>query len=131
MNRSRISIAGYVLAVFLSGIVVGGFGERLFMARSVGATGRMPRNPDEFRKAYVEDIRTRLHLDEPQLTKLHSILDETRESYKAFKEQHKPEMKAIHDTQVAKINAILNETQRVEYERFRAEREKPQQEKKN
>jgi len=131
MNRSKFSIAAYVLAVFLSGIVVGGFGQRLYMARSVGATGRMPRNPEEFRKAYVDDMRSRLRLDEPQLARLHTILDETRESYKAFKEQHKPEMKAIHDTQVAKINAILNDSQRAEYGRFRAEREKLMQERKN
>ena len=40
-------------------------------------------------------------------------------------------MKAIHDTQVARINEILDANQRVEYERFRAERDKSKQEKKN
>ena len=131
MNRSRLSVAAYMLAVFIGGVVVGGFGQRLYTAKAVNAIVRSPRNADEFRKIYVEDMRARLKLDEPQLQKLNVILDETRDRYKAFRDQHKDEMKVIHDTQVARINEILDPNQRVEYERFRAERDKSKQEKKN
>ena len=131
MNRSRLVVAAYMLAVFLGGIVVGSFGQRLYSTRVVGATTHSARNADEFRKAYVADLRSRLQLDDQQVQKLNGILDDTRDRFKAFREEHKDEMKAIHDTQVAKINEILDANQRVEYERFRAERDKLKQEKKN
>jgi len=131
MNRSRLGVAAYMLAVFLGGIVVGSFGQRLYSTRVVGATTRSLRGADEFRKAYVEELHTRLRLNDQQVQKLNVILDETRDKFKVFREQHKEEMKAIHDTQVAKINEILDEGQRVEYERFRVERDKLKQEKKN
>jgi uncharacterized protein YeaO (DUF488 family) len=131
MNRSRLVVAAYMLAVFLGGIIVGAFGQRLYTVKTVGATARSPRNADEFRRSYVAEMRGRLELDDQQVQKLNVILDETRDRFKAFKEQHKDEMKAIHDTQIARINEILNANQRAEYERFRAERDKWKQEKKN
>ncbi len=131
MNRSRLTVAGYMLAVFIGGIIVGSFGQRLYTVRAVGATVHAPRNADEFRRTYVADMKARLKLDDRQTEKLNFILDETRDRFKAFKDQHKDEMKAIHDTQVARINEILDANQRAEYERFRAERDKWKQEKKN
>jgi hypothetical protein len=131
MNRSRLTVAAYMLAVFLGGVIVGSFGQRLYTVKAVGASVRSPRNADEFRKSYVSDMRARLKLDDQQVLKLNAILDETRDRFKAFKDQHKDEMKAIHDTQVARINDILDASQRAEYDRFRAERDKGKQEKKN
>ena len=123
MNRSSLTIALYMAAMFASGAVVGGFGHRLYTASTVTATvGR--RGPEEFRRAYVHEMQTRLGLDQSQVGKLNAILDETHAKFHAFHEKHKAETDEIRDAQTEHISDILTEPQRAEFERFRAEREK-------
>ena len=131
MTTSRISVAASLLAVFLGGVVVGGFGQRLYMTKTVAATVAGPRNADEWRREYVETLRSRLHLNEQQVGKLNVILDDTRDRFKAFRERHKDETKAIHEAQVTSINEILDANQRIEYDRFREERDRLKQAGKN
>lgn len=126
MRRSGFSTAIYVLLVFLSGAVVGGFAHRLYMMNSVkAAEATMPKkpSPEEWRRQYVDEMRTRLSLDAAQLVKLEEILNSTRQRYRELHEKSRPEMKVIKDAHVASVNAILTESQRPEYEKLRAERE--------
>ena len=74
-------------------------------------------------KAYLDEMSKRLSLSQPQKEKLNEILDDTRAKYREVRERHKPEMKAIQDEQVEKVNAMLSEAQRAEYAKMRAERE--------
>ncbi len=124
MTRSKLAIALYLLLVFVSGVVVGVLGHRLYTASSVIATRQNPRTPEEYRQKYLAEMRTRLKLDEAQVKQLNTILDNTRDQFRDFREKHKSEFKAIQDGQVAKINALLNDTQRAEYERMRQERDR-------
>ena len=124
MNRFSVTVGIYMLAVFLSGVVVGGFGHRLYTAKSVSATAPSRPDPEEYRRRYITELKARLDLNDEQLRQVNGILDQTRERFKQLREKHRPEMKAIHDGQVSQINSILTEPQRVEYEKFRAEREK-------
>lgn len=123
MKPSSLSAALYVALVFASGVVVGAFGHRLLFVNSVNSSNRPP-NPEEWRRKYNEEIRTRLSLSPEQFTKLQAILDETRQRFRDLRERSKPQMKAIQDEQVQKINAILDERQRAEYTKFREERER-------
>ena len=126
MRRSGFSTARYVLLVFLSGAVVGGFAHRLYMMNSVkAAEAIVPRrpSPEEWRRQYVDEMRTRLSLDGAQLAKLEEILNSTRQRFRELREKSRPEMKVIQDAQVASINAILTESQRPEYEKLRVDRE--------
>jgi hypothetical protein len=139
MKRTTLSTVLYVLLVFLSGGVVGAFATRLYMLNPVAASP----NPDQWRKDYLDKMHSRLSLSGDQMTKLGGILDATRVRGKALKaksekeafDRSRPEMKVIQDEQVQKINEMLSETQRVEYEKFRAEmraeREKRRQQQKN
>ena len=141
MKRTTLSTVLYVLLVFLSGGVVGAFATRLYILNSV-MSAPAP-NPDQWRKDYLDKMHSRLSLSGEQMTKLGGILDATRVRGKALKaksekeafERSRPEMKAIQDEQVQKINEMLSETQRVDYEKFRAEmraeREKRRQQQKN
>lgn len=124
MTRSKFAIALYLLLVFLSGAVVGVLGHRLYTATSVIATRPTSRTPDEYRQKYLAEMRTRLKLDDSQVQQLNAILDNTRDQFRDFRERHKTELKSIQDDQVAKINALLTEAQRSQYERMRAERER-------
>ena len=115
MPRSRFSLLAYLLLVFLSGVVVGAVGHRLYTAREVRAV-RRPASPDEYRRRYMEDMRTRLTLTEEQVRKVDAILDETRDRFRA-------EFKTIQDDQRQKIDAVLTPEQSAEYDKMQKERE--------
>ena len=127
MKRSHFSIALYMLAVFVSGALVGAFGHRLYTVRSVEAVSDRPRTPSEFRQRYLNEMKTRLSLNDTQTAQLSSILDQTRERFKAFNEKHKAEMSEIHETQVRDIRAMLKPEQQTPYEEYRKERERKRQ----
>src|ERR1041384_7570581 len=125
-SRPLFSTPLYLALVFLSGILVGGFGVRLYTLSPVSASVN-PRSPEEFKRRYIEEMRARLHLSDQQVKQLGPILDETRKRYREFHEHYRPELKAIQDQQVAKIRSILTETQQPEYNRILEEREKQRQ----
>ena len=127
MKRSQLSIILSMFAVFGSGIVVGAYGYHSYTAKTVSATAKAPANPEEWRRRYVDEIRTRVKLDESQVGSLNTILDETRARFKDAKERHKLEQKAetdrIRAEQNDKIRSLLSATQMPEFDRFREERE--------
>jgi len=112
--------------VFLSGILVGGFGVRLYTLSPVSASVN-PRSPEEFKRRYIDEMHARLHLSDQQVKQLGPILDETRQRYREFHERYKPELKAIQNQQVGKIRSILTEGQQPEYSKMLEEREKQRQ----
>jgi hypothetical protein len=122
MKRSNLVLAGYLLAVFLSGGVVGYLTHFLHTRQSVNDKAA-PRNPEDYRHKYVEEMRTRLSLQEEQVQQLNAVLDSTRLRYREFRERHRPEINAIQEEQVSKIRSLLTEPQRLEYEKMRAERD--------
>ena len=126
MKRSSLSTGVYLLLVFLSGIVVGVFANRLYVMNSVSANAN-PKSPEEWRRKYVAEMRSRLRLSDQQVAQLEPILDETRQRFHDAHERAKPELKAIQDEQVQKIRSILKDDQKAEYEKMRAEREKRRQ----
>jgi hypothetical protein len=117
-------VAAYLLLTFASGAAVGGFGFWLYSTRSVDAGGPRRPSPEEYRARYLEEYRSRLQLSDEQVQKLAAILDATRVLFQQVSAKHRPEYEAIHQHQVEQVRAILNEQQRVEYEKVRAEREK-------
>lgn len=122
MKLSRGGVALYVALIFFSGLVLGALGHRLYTVNSVGADSR--RSPDEWRKRYTSEMQSRLHLSAQQVGQLNTILDETRTAFHQAREKMRPEMESIREMQFAKIRAILDNSQKAEYEKMRAEREK-------
>ncbi|MGH9658952.1 MAG: hypothetical protein ACRD96_10445, partial [Bryobacteraceae bacterium] len=96
----------WVLLVFVSGAVVGGFGHRVYSntVKAAVATPDRP-SPEEWRRRYVEEIRTRLTLDEKQVVRLQEVLDATRQGHREIERRTRPEYKAIQEEQVSRINA--------------------------
>jgi len=121
MRRSNLATLLYLGLVFLSGAVVGGFAVRLYTARTVSATQNGPRNRAEIRKQYVEEMRSRLHLNDAQITSLNQIMDDTGQQ---MHQMHK----SIEDQHVNKVIALLDDSQKAEYGKMREEREKRRQE---
>ena len=103
MRRSNLATLVYLLLVFVSGAVVGGFANRLYMMNTVKADSAATRSRADFRKQYVQEMRTRLHLTDPQVAELQQIMDTTGQH---FHDLHK----SIEDEHVRKVVAILDES---------------------
>lgn len=121
MTFSRWKIAMYVGLVFVSGALLGAFSHRLYTVSGVSANA--PRNPEEFRRRYMEEMKTRLKLTPDQVTQLSAILDETRSRVRSTRESIEPEIRKIRDEQQEKVHHILSTDQRPEYDQMRKERE--------
>jgi Spy/CpxP family protein refolding chaperone len=121
MTLSRWKIALYVGLVFVSGALLGAFSHRLYTVSGVSANA--PRNPEEFRRRYMEEMKSRLKLTADQVTKLSVILDETRARVRSTRESIEPEIRKIRDEQQEKVHQILSSDQRPEYDKMRQERE--------
>jgi len=124
MNFSRKSIALYVGLVFLSGGVLGVFGDRLYTVTTVTKAKNAKLTPEEFRHGYIGFMQKRLSLTEPQVTKLGLIFDETRARMNEIHERAIPEQQEIQKAQTEKIREMLTPAQQTEFEVVRKEREK-------
>jgi Spy/CpxP family protein refolding chaperone len=124
MNFSRKSIALYVGLVFVSGGVLGVFGDRLYTVTTVTKAKNAKPSPEEFRRGYIGFMQRRLTLTEQQVTQLGLILDETRARMNEVHERTLPERQEITKDQTEKIRALLTPAQQSEFEVMRKEREK-------
>lgn len=122
MKRSNFTIAFYLLLVFAGGVAVGGFGHRLYTVKAVSATTNR-KTPDDYRRAYMTEMKQRLRLSDAQAVSVETVLDATRDEYRAFRERTKPEMEKIQANQTTGIRGILSDEQMREYDKMRAERE--------
>jgi hypothetical protein len=129
MANTKVSAFLSLLLVFVSGIVVGGAGYRVYNTK-VAATAKPPEkrlSPEEFQKRAVDDMAKECHLDPQQITELRQIYGETRvafdEKRAEFNNQLHSAGQAIHDQQVEKIKKMLRPDQIPLYDALRARRE--------
>jgi hypothetical protein len=124
MKRSNTSTWIYLLLVFLSGAALGVFSDHLYTTKTVLAkTVAAKSDPNEFRRKYVDEMRTRLKLDSKQIATLNEILDETEVQVRDVHQKYRPEMTSIHNAQVDRVKGILSDGQQTEYQKMLNERE--------
>jgi hypothetical protein len=123
MKRSQLAVAVYAVVTFAAGALVGVAGYRLYTSTAVDAKS-VRRPPEDYRKKYVAEMRSRLKLSERQVAQLDVILDTTRDRFRQLRDKERPEMKAIQDEQTTRIRAMLDPAQQAEYDKMRLEREK-------
>lgn len=123
MKRSSFQIGLSLLAVFLSGIFVGGLSHRAYSVKANVRATAGPCTPDDYRKRHIDEMRTRLSLDAEQLSSIHAILDETKQRFHNAHSKIRPEMNAIRQDEVSRIKALLREPQKPEYDKLLTERE--------
>src|SRR5579872_4296848 len=123
MLRSKWSAAFYLVLVFLSGALVGGFAYRLYSATTVTAGAARRADPVEWRKRYMDEMRTRVHTDADQEAQINQILDETGANFGMIREREKKEYQDEQNRQIAKIFELLRPEQRPLYAQLRSERE--------
>ena len=123
MLRSKINTVLYLSLVFGSGALVGVISHRLYETTTVNANTVPPRSMDEFRKRYFEQMR-KWGVNDQQLDRIREILDDAKDKYDAVHAKEKPMRDQIQKEQIEAVRATLTDTQRVEYDKWRAERER-------
>jgi len=123
MLRSRWSAALYLVLVFLSGALLGGLAYRLYAVNTVVATVPQRTDPVEWRKHYMDEMRTRLHTDADQETQINQILDETGAAFTKLRERERQDAQDEQNRQIAKIFELLRPDQKPLYAELRKERE--------
>jgi hypothetical protein len=126
MPRTRISIALYLFFVFASGILVGIVSFRLYSTNTASANNS-PRSMSEFRKRYLDGMRTKVGVSEAQIVEITRTLDETKRKYDALAAQEQPLHDKIQQDHIDEIKALLNDQQKIAYDSWRAERERAKQ----
>src|SRR5579863_3795031 len=126
MPRTRISIALYLFLVFASGILVGIVSFRLYSTNTASANNS-PRSMSEFRRRYIDGMRTKVGVSEAQIVAITKTLDETKRKYDELAAQEQPLHDKIQQEHIDEIKALLNDQQRIAYDNWRAERERAKQ----
>jgi hypothetical protein len=129
MKLTRWTVALYMALVFACGGVVGAFAHRLYTVSGVSANVGQ-RNPEEFRKRFLTDMKARLQLSEDQAAKLGTIMDETRARFRDAREKFEPEMQKIREDQRQKISELLSPSQQAEWQKIMEERQRRRESKK-
>ena len=125
--KMRISAAALLsmLAVFSSGAVLGALSYKLYTAKTVtAAPAPKKETPEEWRKRFMGEMQSRLSLKSEQVGELSSILDDTRDRFRAAREENQTKMKSIQLAQREKIKSMLNDAQKAEYGKMLEERER-------
>ena len=129
MRFTRWTVAFYMALVFACGGVVGAFAHRLYIVSGVSANVAQ-RNPEEFRKRYMADMKARLQLTDDQAAKLGAIMDETRARFRDVRGKIEPEMQKIREDQREKISELLSPSQQAEWQKIMEERQRRRESKK-
>jgi Spy/CpxP family protein refolding chaperone len=121
MSSSRATIALYMGLVFASGAALGVYGDRYYEASTAQKDnnknrGKRGPSPEEFRKMYLNGMQKQLLLSNEQVTKLSSIMDETRALLDEMHKRHRPEQQEIQRSQNEKIRAVFDNIQREKYD---------------
>jgi hypothetical protein len=126
MPRSRLSIALYLVLVFASGILVGIVSFRLYSTNTASANNS-PRSMSEFRKRYLDGMRTKVGVSEAQIVAITKTLDDTKRKYDELAAQEQPLHDKIQQNHIDEVKALLNDQQKIAYDNWRAERERAKQ----
>lgn len=122
MKSSSFKLVFALILVFASGAAVGALGYRSYeQARE--KQDRRPKSPEEYRQAYLAEMKSRLKLSDGQSKRLEAIMDDTRQKFRELREKQAPDFKAIQDAQTAAINNMLSTEQQAEYAKMRRERD--------
>jgi len=119
-RQSNVAVAGYLLLVFLAGAAIGGFVDHMYLARRA----HVHLTPEQFRQRMVAELKERLSLQPAQVDQINRIFDTTGERYREIHDRIEPDVEALRTDHDNRVRAILNDRQRAEYDKWRAERDK-------
>jgi Spy/CpxP family protein refolding chaperone len=115
LNRSKLWATGLLVAMFVTGVAVGGGMSRVWVGNgdSTGEGGQD--GTDRERPSYVERLTTHLELTESQQDEVKSILAQRESDMAEFWQEVRPKFDAMRDTIRTKIMDVLTEEQQQKY----------------
>jgi hypothetical protein len=124
LARSRITIALYLVLVFASGILVGVESHRLYATTSTARANNSPQNMGEFRRRYLDGMKTQVGVNDTQLTQINNILEDTKNKVNELAALEKPLHDRIQQEHIDQIKDLLSPQQKIAYDNWRAARER-------
>ena len=128
LPRSRVTIAFYLVLVFASGILVGVESHRLYATTSIARANNSPQNMSEFRRRYLEGMKTQVGVSDAQLTQINNILEDTKNKVNELAALEKPLHDRIQQEHIDQIKDLLTPQQKIAYDNWRAARERAKRE---
>ena len=122
MRRLNLLLVVNLGLIFLSGLVVGGFGYRVFFG-NCAKKAPVHKTADDVRREYVASLTKAVGLQPDQASKIDQILADTRAEYLDIHKRIEPDLKALHERQLAKMKAVLTPAQQAKFEEWRDRRE--------
>lgn len=119
-GRTRLKIWLVLVAVFLLGSVTGAALSGLYRSRASG-TGRESRERAMHER--FEKMRQELNLTDQQTTQVRAILDETRNEYRALREELRPKFDEPRMKARARIRALLDPEQQKKFDALAAQQD--------
>jgi cell division protein FtsI/penicillin-binding protein 2 len=120
MPKTKWSALLTLFVVFLSGAMVGVFGHRLYMVRTVNGPEAAMRpqrpNPEEVKRQKVKEIQETVKLDDAQVAQVNQAYDDTRKEFEKLDHARHENMKTVNEALHDKIREILKPDQRPLYE---------------
>ena len=126
MPKSKLSAFLSLLLVFISGAVVGCLAYRLYMVKTVYTTNTPPPrrpSPEEVRKRIVDELKTKVHLDDQQVSAVNRMMDETHDAWDKMRDEVNKKGRELHDQQWQKFRDSLRAEQQPLYDQWRADRD--------
>jgi len=128
LSRSRTTIALYLVLVFASGILVGVESHRLYATTSTARANSSPQNMGEFRRRYLEGMKTQVGVSDSQLVQINNILEDTKKRVNELAALEKPLHDRIQQEHIDQIKDLLTPEQKIAYDNWRAARERAKRE---
>jgi Spy/CpxP family protein refolding chaperone len=116
--RTRLKMWLLLLGVFLLGAVSGSALTGLYRSRASGPEARARAMHERF-----ENMRRELNLTDEQTTAVRTIIDETRNEYRALRAELRPRFEEPRQKARAKIRALLTPEQQKKFDAMVAQQD--------
>ncbi len=120
-GKARLKIWLVVVGVFVLGGVTGASLDSLYRLRASG-DARQERGRRE-KKDRFEEMRRDLNLTDQQATEIRAIIEQSREEYRALRNEIEPRNESVRASARARIRAVLNPEQQQRFDAKSAERD--------
>jgi hypothetical protein len=133
MLKNKTSAVLSLALVFVSGALVGVLAHRAYIVRAASTnppvSARKP-NPQDWRKHFLGDMRTKVKLDDGQMAQVNAVFDWVDVQIPQLNAKQESERKTLNNAIQEKITAILRPDQIPLYAQFRADRDKDRERRK-
>ena len=125
--KTRLAIWSVVAGVFILGCVTGASLNSIYVQKA-GAERTPETRTRRDKQALFEEMQRALSLNEAQSAEIRTIIDQTREDYRALRSDCRPRYDALRQNARTRIRALLTPEQQKLFDARNAERDAQREE---